>query len=60
MGLASIGGKRLGRMTQYSYEVNDANCNIALEVRKGNGPSRTQFTVVEPEENRNFGIISLK
>lgn len=58
--LSSLGGKWLGRRSQYLYEVKDANDQLALEIRKGVGSFKAQFTVVELEGNTNLGIISLK
>lgn len=53
-------GKWAGRMMQYTYTVEDANQQNALEIRKGPGAWKTNFQVTEPETGQQVGVISMK
>lgn len=53
-------GKWAGRSMSYTYTVNDAEDQNALEIRKSGGAWSSNFEVVEPEQQQRIGIIQLK
>jgi len=62
--VGAIAGGYIGRFAQrslqYTYLVKDPNGNVAMEIRKGSGGNRTQFSVVDGATNGSFGIIAMK
>lgn len=53
-------GRILARRMSYTYRVNDANDQNALEIRKGTGAYKSQFDVVEPDSGDKIGVITMK
>jgi hypothetical protein len=44
----------------YTYDLKDSAGNLALQIRKGSGGNKTQFTVVDPMTGATAGIIDIK
>jgi uncharacterized protein YxjI len=62
--VASIAGDYVGRFAKrslsYTYDVKDAAGNLALQIRKGSGGNKTQFTIVDPATGATAGTIDMK
>jgi uncharacterized protein YxjI len=53
-------GRWAARSLEYTYDVKDANGNLALQIRKGGGGNKAQFAVVDPQTGTSLGTIDLK
>lgn len=62
--IGSVAGGYLGRWAarslEYTYDVKDAEGNLALQIRKGAGGNAAQFLIVDPQTGSGFGVIDLK
>jgi uncharacterized protein YxjI len=62
--VGSVAGGYVGRFVQrsmtYTYDVKDAGENLALQIKKGQGGNRTQFTIVDPMTGAVAGTIDMK
>lgn len=53
-------GRWAARSMQYTYVVRDAQGQPALEIRKGIGGNKSQFQVVDPQQNVLLGTIDMQ
>ncbi|MCI4354021.1 MAG: hypothetical protein L3K06_01485, partial [Thermoplasmata archaeon] len=50
-------GRWAARRREYTYDVKDAQGNLAIQIRKGIGGNTSTFRVVDPQTQVEFGRI---